>query len=109
MQQNRAKTVLQAAVVSGGLLVTSAAAWAQTADAAVTGRSRPTLIDGIVSTLIFGFIGIILAIIGFKLFDAVIKANIEEEIFVNKNVAAALLAGSVVLGVSLIIGATLLS
>jgi len=79
------------------------AAWAQ-ADAS---RSRPGLLDSIVSTLIFGVIGIALATVGFKLFDLVIKADIEKEIFENKNMAAALLAGAVVLGVSLIVAATI--
>jgi len=37
----------------------------------------------------------------------VIKADIEKEIFENKNMAAALLAGAVVLGVSLIVAATI--
>ena len=79
------------------------AAWAQSD----VSRSRPGLLDSIVSTLIFGVIGIVLATVGFKLFDFVIKADIEKEIFENKNMAAALLAGAVVLGVSLIVAATI--
>ncbi len=72
------------------------------------GRSRPSLMEGIVSTVVFGVIGIALAIVGFKLFDLSIKANIEKEIFENKNMAAAILAGAVVLGISLIVAAAVL-
>ena len=72
-----------------------------------TGRSRPSLIEGIVSTVLYGAIGIALAIIGFKLFDRAIHADIEKEIFENKNMAAAILAGAVVLGVSLIVAMTI--
>lgn len=72
-------------------------------------RSRLGLWEGLLSTLIYGVVGIVLAILGFKLFDWVIRHNIEEEIFVNKNMAAAILAGAVVLGVSLIVAATILS
>lgn len=71
------------------------------------GRSRQSLLDGVVSTVVFGVIGIVLAIVGFKLFDLAIKANIEKEIFENKNMAAAILAGAVVLGISLIVAAAI--
>jgi putative membrane protein len=71
------------------------------------GRSRVSLLDGIVSTVLYGAIGIALAIIGFKLFDRAIHADIEKEIFENKNMAAAILAGAVVLGVSLIVAMTI--
>ncbi|WP_309685349.1 DUF350 domain-containing protein [Armatimonas sp.] len=71
------------------------------------GRSRQSLMEGIISTLVFGVIGIILATIGFKVFDLAIKSDIEKEIFENKNIAAAILAGSVVLGISLIVALTI--
>ena len=71
------------------------------------GRPRQSLIEGLTSTVVFGVIGIALAVIGFKVFDRAIHADIEKEIFENKNMAAAILAGSVVLGVSLIVAATI--
>ena len=71
------------------------------------GRSRQSLMEGVISTLVFGIIGIVLAVVGFKVFDLAIKANIEKEIFENKNMAAAILAGSVVLGISLIVAMTI--
>ncbi len=112
MRQVNIKALLRGAWLAGGTLMLSAAAWAQgsgSGDAAAAGRSRMPLVDGIVSTIAFGLIGILLAILGFKLFDLVIRHNIEHEIFEHKNVAAAVLAGAVVLGVSLIVAATLLS
>lgn len=104
---NHQKAAWRAALVMGAALLADAAVWAQTA-AAGAGRSRD-LVGGLVSTLLFGIVGILLAIIGFKLFDVVVRHNIEHEIFENKNMAAALLAGAVVLGVSVIVAATLLS
>lgn len=71
------------------------------------GRSRPSLTEGILSTLVYGVIGIVLATLGFKIFDLAIKANIEKEIFENKNMAAAILAGAVILGISLIVAMTI--
>jgi hypothetical protein len=88
-------------------LMMATAAFAQ--DSAAAGRPGRDLVSSIVSTVVFGSIGIALAIIGFKLFDVVVKHNIENEIFDNKNMAAALLAGSIVLGVCMIIAATILS
>jgi uncharacterized membrane protein YjfL (UPF0719 family) len=102
-KRNAARAVLAAALI--GLCQ---AAWAQEAPA-VGGRSRLTFLEGILGTIVFGLIGIVLAIVGFKLFDVLIKHDIEKEIFENKNLAAAMLAGAVVLGVSVIIAATILS
>jgi putative membrane protein len=104
---NRARNLFVGTAVASLLLITTSA-WAQTT-AATAGRSGKDLGTNILYTLIFGSIGIVLAIIGFKLFDVVIKHNIETEIFDNKNMAAAMLAGAVVLGVSLIVAATILS
>lgn len=85
-----------------------ASAWAQTGTAAPRGYAPRTMVESIASTLVFGIIGIVLAIIGFKLFDAAISFNVEREICENKNVAAAILAGSVVLGISIIIAVAVL-
>jgi uncharacterized membrane protein YjfL (UPF0719 family) len=49
----------------------------------------------------------VLAVVGFKVFDLIIKHDIEKEIFDNKNMAAAVLSGFVVLGICIIIAATI--
>lgn len=94
---------MQRYIGTAALVLMAGSAWAQDAAA----RPRQSLLEGIISTLVFGAIGIALAIVGFKLFDLVIHANIEKEIFENKNMAAAILAGAVVLGVALIVAATI--
>ena len=116
-----APRLLRAAWLAGTTLVVGAAAWAQGgpggragggADAAmagVVGRPQVSLLDQIVSTLVFGALGILLLIVGFKIFDLVIRHDIEHEIFENKNMAAAVMTGFVLLGVALIIGATLMA
>jgi uncharacterized membrane protein YjfL (UPF0719 family) len=48
-----------------------------------------------------------MAIIGYKLFDKMTPGNLHAEIFENKNVAAAILAGSVIIGVALILAAAM--
>jgi|GEM_PF-937652 Domain of Unknown Function (DUF350). len=112
------RKLIFAGVPAGVLAAVCAAAaqttvWAQ--DDSVAGPvgrvPRATIGDpyGFLSTLLFGLLGIVIAVVGFKLFDLVIKHDIEKEIFDNNNMAAALLAGAVVLGVSLIVAATILS
>lgn len=57
--------------------------------------------------VLFGIAGIIMAIVGYKVFDLFTPGNLHAEIFENKNVAAGILAGSVIIGVSLILAAAM--
>lgn len=59
--------------------------------------------DSLGWSAIFGITGIILAIAGFKLFDLLTPGNLQREIFENKNVAAALLAGSFIVGICIVL------
>ena len=66
------------------------------------------LMSAIGNVLIFAAIGIAAAIIGFKLFDIFTPGNLQKEIIENKNIAAAILAAAAILGVSIIIAASML-
>jgi len=57
---------------------------------------------------LFAAIGIVLAIVGYKLFDKCTPGELHREIVENKNVAAAIIGGSVILGVCIIIAAAML-
>ena len=57
--------------------------------------------------LVFSFLGILVAIAGYKLFDKCTPGDLHREIVENKNVAAALVAGAVILGVCIIIAAAM--
>jgi hypothetical protein len=66
----------------------------------------PTSFGGaLVATLVFGLIGIGLAILGFKLFDACIRFNLEKEICENKNIAAAILSAAIIVGICIVVAA----
>jgi putative membrane protein len=58
--------------------------------------------------LIFTLIGVVLAILGYKLFDKCTPGDLTKEIIENKNVAAAIVAAAVILGVCLIVAAAML-
>ena len=86
------------------LLATAPSAFAITEESIVSWP--PTSFGGaLVATLVFGLIGIVLAILGFKLFDACIRFNLEKEICENKNIAAAILSAAIIAGICLIVAA----
>ena len=59
------------------------------------------------SAAVFGAIGIVMAIIGFKLFDMMTPGKLDEEILQKQNTAAAILAGAFLIGICIIIAAAI--
>lgn len=68
-----------------------------------------SIYHGLELFIVFGFAGILMAIAGYKLFDKLTTGDLHAEIFEHKNIAAAILAGSVIIGVSLILAAAMSS
>jgi uncharacterized membrane protein YjfL (UPF0719 family) len=62
----------------------------------------------VVATVVFGAIGIALAILGFKIFDMVTPGNLQKEILEKQNIAAAIIAGAIIVGVCIITAAAIL-
>lgn len=98
------KKLLLAIQVIALAIVSSAALQAQANQQAEVWQPN-TFTSAIVSTVVFGLIGIVLAIIGFKLFDAFVSFNLEQEICEKQNFAVAILCGAMVLGICIIIAA----
>lgn len=73
-----------------------------------SGWHAQTLGQAIGYMLLFAAIGILAAIAGYKLFDKCTPGDLHKEILENKNIAAAIVAGSVILGVCIIIAAAML-
>jgi len=67
-----------------------------------------TLGDALLYMLIFAASGIVIAIAGYKLFDKFTPGDLHKEIVEKQNVAAAIIAGAVVLGICLIIAAAMI-
>ena len=74
---------------------------------AATWRAQ-TLLSAIGNVLIFAAIGIAAAILGFKIFDWCTPGDLQKEIIENKNIAAAIVAAAAILGVCIIIAASML-
>ena len=75
---------------------------------ASTGWHAQTLGQAIGYMVLFSAVGIIAAIAGYKLFDKCTPGDLHQEILQNRNTAAAIVAGSVILGVCIIIAAAML-
>jgi uncharacterized membrane protein YjfL (UPF0719 family) len=72
------------------------------------GWHAQTLGQAIGYMVLFSAVGIIAAIAGYKLFDKCTPGDLHNEILQNKNVAAAIVAGAVILGVCIIVAAAML-
>lgn len=66
-----------------------------------------TMVESLAAAAAFGGLGIVMAIVGFKLFDWITPGDLGNEITGKSNIAAAILAGAVVLGVSIIMAAAI--
>ena len=61
-----------------------------------------------VSTLVFGLIGVLLALVGYKLFDWLTpRVHVEQELAEKHNIAVAIVIAAVVLGISHVVAAAI--
>lgn len=90
------------------LLVASPSVRLLAADEAVEGWHARTLGQAVGYMVLFALIGILLAIAGYKLFDRCTPGDLHREIIQEKNVAAAVIGGAIILGVCIIIAAAMI-
>ena len=64
--------------------------------------------QAIANMLIFAALGIAAAVVGYKVFDKCTPGDLSKEILENRNVAAAIVAAAVILGVCLIVAAAMI-
>jgi uncharacterized membrane protein YjfL (UPF0719 family) len=64
--------------------------------------------QALANMLLFAAVGIVAAIAGYKIFDKCTPGHLNKEILEHRNVAAAIIAGAVILGVCIIIAASML-
>jgi putative membrane protein len=58
--------------------------------------------------VLFTMVGILLAIVGYRVFDKCTPGDLHREILEHKNVAAAIIGGAVIVGVCIIVAAAML-
>lgn len=60
----------------------------------------------ILSSVIFGLIGIVLTLVGFKLFDWITpKIDVERELAEKHNIAVAIVVAAVIIGTAIVVAA----
>ena len=59
------------------------------------------------SSVIYGLLGIVLAVVGYKVFEAVLPFDVTKELSEDDNPAVGILMGAVVLGVCVIMAAAI--
>jgi len=63
----------------------------------------------LISTILYSIVGIVMGVIGFKVVDWLTPGDLAEEVANKENRALAVLAGSMMLGVCIIIASVLIS
>lgn len=61
----------------------------------------------LLSTILYSTLGIIMAVIAYKIIDWLIPGDMNKEIMDDQNIAASIIIGSLILGVCLIIAAVM--
>jgi len=62
----------------------------------------------VMAAVIFGAIGIGLILVGYKLFDWITpKINVQEELSQKQNIAVAIVVAAVIIGISLVVAASI--
>lgn len=67
------------------------------------------ILEGVLSSAIYGFLGIILMGIGFLVVKLVTPFSLKKEIEVDQNTSLGLIIGAVILGISIIIASAIIS
>ena len=88
-------------------LAASSAVAADAADAAATWHAQ-SLGQAVGYMVLFAGIGMVTAVVGYRLFDKLTPGDLHKEVFENRNVAAAIVAGAVILGLCIIIAAAMM-
>jgi len=67
----------------------------------------PALFNSLVSSVVFSVVGLVVFVVGFIVIDKLTPYNLWQELVEKRNTALAIVAGSVCLGIAVIIAACL--
>jgi uncharacterized membrane protein YjfL (UPF0719 family) len=99
------KTKLMGRLAAAAVALAAVPAQAQE----VAGWRAKTLGEAVFHTAVFGLLGVVLAIIGYKLFDLATPGKLHHEILQNKNLAAGIIGAAIILGVCLLVAAAMVT
>ncbi len=70
--------------------------------------SRLNIFD-ILATLIYAFIGLVVALLGYKAYDLIVPFDLRKELEIDQNTSLGIVVGSIIIGLSIIIAAAIMS
>jgi uncharacterized membrane protein YjfL (UPF0719 family) len=73
---------------------------------AITAFDKPAFVM-FAWSLIYGLLGIVLTIAGYKIFDWITPIDVEKELSERQNVAVAIVAAAVIIGIALVVAAAI--
>ena len=73
---------------------------------AITEFTRPAW-NSFLWAIIYGVMGIVLTIAGYKIFDWVTPINVEKELSERQNIAVAIVAAAVIIGIAIVMHAAI--
>jgi len=62
-----------------------------------------------ISTLVYGLLGIVLAVFGYFVFDRLLKLDLRRELVEDQNMALGIMLAGVFIGISIVVGAVMIS
>ena len=68
-------------------------------------NAHPPLWQSLGLMALYAMVGVLVAIAGYKLFDLCTPGDLHKEIVESKNIAAAIVGGAIIIGVSIIVAA----
>ena len=86
-----------------------AVAYAQDEPVSISNFLVSTLLLNIISTIVFGILGIGLCISGYYFFDKIAGLDLQRELVEDQNIAVAILLGGFFIGISIVIGSVMVS
>ena len=70
--------------------------------------SRLNIFD-ILATLVYAFIGLVVALVGYKAYDLIVPFDLRKELEIDQNTSLGIVVGSIIIGLSIIIAAAIMS
>jgi len=101
------KSIRSAGSLTAAMAIAAPSIMAAQSDGVPTWHAQ-TLGQALGYMLLFALVGITAAILGYKLFDKCTPGDLTKEILEHRNIAAAIIAAAVILGVCIIVAASML-
>jgi putative membrane protein len=109
MRTNWAKNVVRASTAIAVLAIPAVAlAQQQSSRGGGWGElDAKHLAGGVLATFVYGLVGILLVIVGFKAFSAVLPFSVKKELEEDHNLSVGVLLAALVLGICIVVAATI--